>query len=60
MNRTEFLKRLKQRGIKFLREGKRHEIFVHVRSGKEIPISRKREYSNDYLRMVLKEVFGVG
>jgi hypothetical protein len=56
MNKTEFIRRLKEHSIVFWKHGTRHEIFVYTPTGKKVTISRRREYTNLFLKEVLKEV----
>lgn len=58
MNKHEFLKKLSKNNILFLNHGTRHDIYVHKPSGKKVAIPRHSEYSNDFLKLVLKEIFG--
>jgi predicted RNA binding protein YcfA (HicA-like mRNA interferase family) len=56
VNKTAFLKALKKRGIVFERHGANHDIFIHKDSGKTIPVPRHSEFSNELLRIILKEI----
>jgi hypothetical protein len=58
MKKTEFYKKLKKRHIVFYENGSRHDIFIHKPTGKKVAIPRHTEFSNDFLKLILKEVFG--
>jgi hypothetical protein len=57
MNKTEFTKKLRKYKIVFLENGTRHDIYIHKPTGKKIAIPRHTEFSNAFLKEVLKEVF---
>ena len=54
MNRTAFLKILKLNGVIFDHHGTRHDIYRHKETG--IPVPRHSEFSNEFLKDVLKEI----
>jgi len=56
MKRDDFIKVLKQNGILFDHHGKRHDIFVHEETGKQIPVPRHNELKNKFLKLVLAEI----
>jgi predicted RNA binding protein YcfA (HicA-like mRNA interferase family) len=56
MNKHEFLKKLSKNGISFSSHGSRHDIYVHNPTGKKVVIPRHSEYSNDFLKLILREV----
>jgi len=56
MNRNEFLKILKERGLVFHKNGSQHDIYIHIASGKKIAIPRHREMQNKFLKLILKEI----
>jgi len=56
MNRTEFLKILKEYDVAFYKNGSRHDIYIHKTSGKKIAIPRHREIKNKFLKMILDEI----
>jgi predicted RNA binding protein YcfA (HicA-like mRNA interferase family) len=43
MNRQTFIKILEDNGVYFHHHGKRHDIFIHEKTGKKIPIPRHKE-----------------
>ena len=57
MNRTEFLKVLKEKGVEFYRHGSRHDIYIHIASGKKVAIPRHGEIKNKFINLLLKELF---
>jgi len=56
MNRTEFLRILDEHGVVFYKHGSRHDIYIHISSGKKIAIPRHREIKNKFLKMLLDEI----
>jgi predicted RNA binding protein YcfA (HicA-like mRNA interferase family) len=56
MNRTAFLKALKKHGVVFFRNGANHDLYIHSKTGKKIPIPRHNEFSNDFFKAILKEI----
>ena len=56
MNKSEFLKRLSDNEIAFLRHGSRHDIYIHNPTGKKIAIPRHAEFSNVFLKKILNEI----
>jgi predicted RNA binding protein YcfA (HicA-like mRNA interferase family) len=56
MNRKAFIKALRENGLYFERHGTRHDIYVHKPTGKKLTIPRHNEFSNDFLKEVLKEI----
>ena len=56
MNRTEFIKILKEHGVVFYKNGTRHDIYIHTSSGKKVAIPRHREIKNKFLRLILDEI----
>jgi predicted RNA binding protein YcfA (HicA-like mRNA interferase family) len=50
MKRNAFIKILGERGVFFDHQGKRHEIFVHQKTGKKIPIPRHQEIKDSAVR----------
>jgi len=56
MNRRAFIKLLELNGIFFSHHGKRHDIYKHKKTGKIIPVPRHSEFSNEFLKVVLKEI----
>jgi predicted RNA binding protein YcfA (HicA-like mRNA interferase family) len=56
MKRNAFIKILNERGVFFTHQGKRHEIFVHQKTGKKIPIPRHQEIKDSTVRAILKEI----
>ena len=56
MNRTEFIKILKEHGVEFNKHGSRHDIYIHTSSGKKLAIPRHREIKNKFLNIILKEI----
>jgi hypothetical protein len=56
MNRTEFLKILKEHNVVFHKNGSRHDIYIHTVSGKKVAIPRHREIKNKFLKMILDEI----
>ena len=56
MNRKAFIKMLELNGVYFERHGARHDIYKHRETGKIIPVPRHSEFSNVFLKDVLKEI----
>ena len=56
MNRTEFLKILKEHNIVFHKHGSRHDIYIHTITGKKISVPRHNEFKNKFLSMLLDEI----
>ncbi|MCL2233748.1 MAG: type II toxin-antitoxin system HicA family toxin [Treponema sp.] len=55
MNKKAFLKALKENGLYFDHHGSRHDIYIH-KTGKKVPIPRHNEFSNEFLKVILKEI----
>jgi len=47
---------LELNGIFFSHHGKRHDIYKHKETGKIIPVPRHSEFSNEFLKVILKEI----
>ena len=58
MNRKAFIKILELNGIYFDCHGSKHDIYRHKETGKMIPVPRHSEFSNEFLKDVLKEIPG--
>ena len=58
MNRRDFINTLEKNGVFFERHGTRHDVFVHKETGKKLTVPRHREFSNNFLKDVLKEIPG--
>jgi len=43
-------------GVYFDHHGSKHDIYKHKETGKMIPIPRHTEFSNEFLKDVLKEI----
>jgi predicted RNA binding protein YcfA (HicA-like mRNA interferase family) len=56
MNRSEFVKILKDKGVVFNGHGSRHDIFIHRKTGKKIPIPRHTEIKNKTAEYILEEI----
>ena len=56
MNRRAFIKMLELNGVFFVKHGTRHDILCHKETGKMIPVPRHSEFSNVFLKDVLKEI----
>jgi hypothetical protein len=56
MNKQEFLNRLSENDISFSSHGTRHDIYTHNPTGKKIAIPRHVEFSNVFLRKILREI----
>jgi predicted RNA binding protein YcfA (HicA-like mRNA interferase family) len=56
MKRNDFLKILKEKGIIFFKHGTNHDIFLHQKTGKKIPIPRHTEIKNTTVLRILKEI----
>ena len=58
MKRRAFLKILELNGVFFDHHGSRHDIYIHRETGKKIPVPRHSEFSNEFLKDVLKQIPG--
>ena len=58
MNRKAFIKILELNGVFFDSHGSKHDIYRHKETGKMIPVPRHSEFSNEFLKDVLKEIPG--
>ena len=58
MNRRAFIKILELNGVYFDCHGSKHDIYRHKATGKMIPVPRHSEFSNEFLKDVLKEIPG--
>jgi predicted RNA binding protein YcfA (HicA-like mRNA interferase family) len=58
VKRNEFIKLLNARGVVFHSHGAKHDIFIHRRTGKKIPIPRHGEIKNKTVTDILKEIPG--
>jgi predicted RNA binding protein YcfA (HicA-like mRNA interferase family) len=56
MNRRAFVKMLELNGVHFDHHGTRHDIYKHKETGKIIPVPRHSEFSNEFLKDILKEI----
>jgi len=56
MNRTEFIRILKEHDVVFYKNGSRHDVYVHTITGKKIAIPRHREIKNKFLKLILREI----
>jgi len=56
MKREAFITILKEQGVYFSHHGKRHDIYVHEETGKQIPVPRHSEMRNKFVKMVLAEI----
>jgi predicted RNA binding protein YcfA (HicA-like mRNA interferase family) len=56
MNRKAFLKILELNGVFFDHHGSKHDIYKHKETGKIIPVPRHSEFSNEFLKDILKEI----
>jgi predicted RNA binding protein YcfA (HicA-like mRNA interferase family) len=56
MKKNDFVRLLAENGVFFDRQGKRHEIFIHGKTGKKIPVPRHSEIKESTVRAILKEI----
>jgi predicted RNA binding protein YcfA (HicA-like mRNA interferase family) len=49
---------LELNGVSFDHHGSRHDIYRHKDTGKMIPVPRHSEFSNEFLKDILKEIPG--
>jgi len=56
MNRRAFIRMLELNGVFYDLHGSKHDIYRHRETGKMIPVPRHSEFSNDFLKDVLKEI----
>jgi predicted RNA binding protein YcfA (HicA-like mRNA interferase family) len=56
MNRRAFIKILELNGVYFDHHGAKHDIYKHKETEKIIPIPRHSEFSNEFLKDILKEI----
>jgi predicted RNA binding protein YcfA (HicA-like mRNA interferase family) len=56
MNRKAFLKVLELNGVHFDHHGSKHDIYIHKETRKTIPVPRHSEFSNEFLKDLLKEI----
>jgi len=56
MNKRAFLKALKENGLYFGSHGSRHDVYIHRKTGKKLTVPRHNEFSNDFLKEILKEI----
>ena len=56
MNRRAFIRILELNGVYFNNHGSKHDIYKHKETGKIIPVPRHSEFSNEFLKDILKEI----
>jgi predicted RNA binding protein YcfA (HicA-like mRNA interferase family) len=56
VKRNDFLKVLKSEGLVFFRHGSNHDIYMHQKTGKKIPIPRHGEIKNTVVTNIMKEI----
>jgi predicted RNA binding protein YcfA (HicA-like mRNA interferase family) len=56
MNRRAFIRVLELNGVYFDHHGAKHDIYRHKETGKVIPVPRHSEFSNEFLKDILKEI----
>jgi predicted RNA binding protein YcfA (HicA-like mRNA interferase family) len=56
MKRNDFLNILQRSGVNFYRHGSNHDIYIHEKSGKKIPVPRHGEIKNQVVINILKEI----
>jgi len=56
MNRRAFIKMLELNGVYYSHHGVKHDIYKHKNTGKTIPVPRHSEFSNEFLKDILKEI----
>jgi predicted RNA binding protein YcfA (HicA-like mRNA interferase family) len=56
MNRRAFLRILELNGVYLDHHGAKHDIYKHKETGKIIPVPRHSEFSNEFLKDILKEI----
>jgi len=56
MNRRAFIRILELNGVCFDHHGTKHDIYKHKETGKMIPVPRHSEFSNEFLKDILKEI----
>jgi predicted RNA binding protein YcfA (HicA-like mRNA interferase family) len=56
MKRNAFIKILNEKGVYFYRNGSNHDIFVHEKTGKKIPVPRHAEIEHKLIKGILKEI----
>ena len=56
MNKRAFIKALENDGIYFDHHGRRHDVYIHRKTGKKLTVPRHNEFSNDFLKEILKEI----
>ena len=56
MKRDDFLKILNKSGVVFFRHGANHDIYIHEKTGKKIPVPRHSEIKNVAVINILKEI----
>jgi predicted RNA binding protein YcfA (HicA-like mRNA interferase family) len=47
---------LAENGVVFYHNGSNHDIYIHIESGKKIPIPRHTEIENKLVKEILKEI----
>jgi predicted RNA binding protein YcfA (HicA-like mRNA interferase family) len=47
---------LAERGVDFYRNGSNHDVYIHKKSGKKIPIPRHNEIEDKLVKDILKEI----
>jgi len=50
------MKMLELNGVFFDHHGAKHDIYKHKETGKRLPIPRHSEFSNEFLKDILKEI----
>jgi UTP:GlnB (protein PII) uridylyltransferase len=55
MKRDAAIKILEANEIFFLRHGANHDVFIHRPSGKKIAFPRHDEFSNNFIKKLLKQ-----
>jgi predicted RNA binding protein YcfA (HicA-like mRNA interferase family) len=56
MNRRAFIRILELNGVYLDHHGAKHDIYKHKETGKTIPVPRHSEFSNEFLKDILKEI----
>lgn len=58
MKRKDLIRRAERMGCEFLREGRKHTLYIHAKKGLTVSIPRHREINEDTARSILKRLEG--
>ena len=60
MKRNEFIKILAENNVVFFRNGSKHDIYQHSKTGKKVTVPRHGEIDNKLAKEILSEIRVIG